>query len=171
MKKIVALFVSALLVMGFTACLVACGGEKITVTFVQNGQETIVKTLQKGGTLTDVPTPKAKTGYTVVWDTTAFSGLQAGLTVTAIETPNRYTITYELNNRNATIEATTQTVTFDKQTVLYEPQSNSEKIAFKGWVEKESGEAFTSGVYNVARDITLVAEWVILGGGEWSEMV
>ena len=171
MKKIVTFFVSALLLMNLTVCFASCAGDKITVTFVQSGQETIVKEVQKGGTLKDIPTPKAKTGYTVVWDTTSFSGLQAGLTVTAIETPNRYTITYELNNSDATIEANTKTVTYDAEVILYEPQSNSEKIVFKAWKEKESGQVFESGVYKVARDITLVAQWVIQGGDEWSEKV
>jgi hypothetical protein len=170
MKKIVAIFVSALLFLGVIACLACCGaGNKITVKFVQNGQETIVKELEKGGTLTDIPTPKAKSGYTIVWDKTAFFNLQEGLTVTAVETPNTYVITYELNNRSATIEAATQTVTYDTEVVLFTPQSNSEKIAFKGWIEQKSGTAFKSGVYKTAENITLVAEWEILGGGEWSD--
>ena len=42
MKKIVAYFVSVLLFMAVTACLVSCNDtDKITVKFVQNGQETI----------------------------------------------------------------------------------------------------------------------------------
>ena len=171
MKKIVAIFVSALLFLGVIACLTCCDNTgKITVKFVQNGQETIVKELEKGGTLTDIPTPKAKSGYTIVWDTTAFSNLQEGLIVTAVETPNKYVISYELNNGNATIEAATQTVTYDAEVVLFTPQSNLEKIAFKGWIEQKSGTTFKSGVYKTAENITLVAEWEILDGDEWSDI-
>ena len=96
--------------------------------------------------------------------------LQA-LTVTAVETPNRYTITYVVGNNNATIEAETQTVVYDSQVVLYTPQLNSEKIVFKAWKVQGTNEVFGNGVYKVAGDITLVAEWEIKDGGEWSEQI
>ena len=48
---------------------------KVNVTFKQSGCVDIVKKVNKGETLTDVPAPAEKTGYTVTWDT--FTGFSA----------------------------------------------------------------------------------------------
>ena len=53
----------------------------VTVTFVQMGEENIVKTVEFGGTLTDIPTPAARDGFIVAWDRTDFSGLVEDITV------------------------------------------------------------------------------------------
>ena len=165
------MIVGVLMLLGFALACTACGENKVKVTFVQNGEEAIVREVEVGGTLTDIPLPKVKDGYTVVWNRTDFSALEEALTVTAVETPNRYTITYVVGNNNATIEAETQTVVYDSQVVLYTPQLNSEKIVFKAWKVQGTNEVFGNGVYKVAGDITLVAEWEIKDGGEWSEQI
>ena len=52
----------------------------VTVTFVQTGEENIVKTVEFGGTLTDIPTPAARDGFIVAWNRTDFSGLVEDIT-------------------------------------------------------------------------------------------
>ena len=83
--------------------LCACDGgqetppepETYTVTFVQSGQDDVVRTVEAGGTLTDVPEPVAKTGYTVTWDRSDFTNITQNLTVHAVETADKYTLTYD----------------------------------------------------------------------------
>ena len=78
--------------------------SSIKVTFRQSGCQDIVKTVKEGETLTDIPSPASKTGYTVAWDTLDFSNIFEDITVNAIETANEYTITYNLNG--GTLETT-----------------------------------------------------------------
>ena len=125
-----------------------------TITFKQNGAENIVKTVTKGETLTDIPTPNAKTGYTVVWDVTSFTSVAEDMEVNAVETPNTYTVTYDANGGIVATE--TQEVTYDAETTLAVPER--EDYGFMGWIYEGnvivSGEAWT-----IANDVTLVASW------------
>lgn len=90
--------------------LCACDGgqeappepETYTVTFVQSGQDDVVRTVEAGGTLTDVPEPVAKTGYTVTWDRSDFTNITQNLTVHAVETANKYTLTYDADGGTVT---------------------------------------------------------------------
>lgn len=152
-----------------TGSLVACKKSKkpaqITVTFVQAGQENIEKTLKTGETLTDIPEAVQKEGYTVVWDRKDFSGLSESVTVTAIATPNTYTITYAVAN-DVKITAKVQEVTFDSEVALYTPELKN--WSFEGWYNAETGEAFESGKYTVAEDITLKAIWDSASGLEYT---
>ena len=75
-----------------------------TITFKQNGAENVVKTVTKGEALTDIPTPNAKTGYTVVWDVTSFTSVTEDMEVNAVEKPNTYTVTYDANGGNVASE-------------------------------------------------------------------
>ena len=67
--------------------------ETFTVTFKQEGFEDVTKTVTEGAALTDVPTPQAVTGYTVVWDVTDFSAVEENLTANAVMRANVYTVT------------------------------------------------------------------------------
>lgn len=132
--------------------------ETYTVTFVQNGQEAITRQVTKGGELTDIPAPQPKTGYTVTWDRTDFSNVSGNLTVNAVETPNEYTITYDLENKEgATISSTTQTVTYDAPYNLYQP--TCEGYTFSGWKRADNGKTFENGTYTLTENITLIAVW------------
>ena len=174
MKK----FIVSLLTLMFAACSLAfilsgCGTPDSTVciTFVQSGQTDITRNVKKGGSLTDVPTPFLQEGYTVVWDTTDFSNIQKSFTVNAVATPNEYTIYYELENINATIIATTQTITFDSNVTLYKPTSLVENIVFDYYTIKGTEDVFSDGIYKIAGDVTLVAHWKIQDdGSEWSDL-
>lgn len=99
-KKIFALLVCVALIAAF--CMTGCDKNNdppappeatVTVTFVQAGEENIVKTVEFGGTLTDIPTPAARDGYTVAWNRTDFSRLTEDITVYATLTPIVTTVT------------------------------------------------------------------------------
>ena len=102
--------------------------QNVTVTFKQNGQNDVVRTLEKGTSLINVPTPKEKTGYTVAWDTTSFTDINEDMVVNAVETANTYTVTYDANG--GTVAVATQEVTFDAVTTLAEP--TKEDYLFNG---------------------------------------
>ena len=126
--------------------------EECTVTFVQNGYENVVKTVEKGQTLTDIPTPQAKTGYTVTWNVTSFENIQSSFTVNAVETPNQYTVSYVVDG--ALIEETT-TVTYGAAFTLYTPTYVG--YTHDGWTK--GGESFIlDSVWTTAENVTLTAK-------------
>lgn len=125
-----------------------------TVTFKQSGEATVTKTVKQGEALTDIPTPKAKTGYTVVWDITDFTNITEDMEVNAIATPNKYTVTYDANG--GSIEVQTQEVTYDAETTLATPQK--EDYYFVGWTY-ENNAVVNGAKWTIADNVTLVASW------------
>lgn len=144
-----------------TAAWKAIEAETYTITFIQEGQSDVVKTLKKGETLTDVPVPVSAAGYDIVWDKTDFSDVSENVTVTAIKTPKTYTITYELgslkDDKYVKIEASAQKVVFGAEYNLIKPSCYG--YHFKHWIRKGTEEIEENGTYSVASDLTLVAVW------------
>ena len=124
-----------------------------TITFQQTGETDIVKIVENGGDLTDIPTPKVKVGYSVVWDVTDFTDITENIVVTAIETANTYTITYDAGE--GTVTPTTQDVVYDSTPTLAIPMLDG--YTFTGWTY--NGIA-VSGKWTIADNVTLVAGWV-----------
>lgn len=135
-------------------------GEYYTVTFRQDGQKDVTRSVKAGGNLTDIPTPIQKDGYTTVWDKTEFSSLSEDVLVLAVATANEYTISFDLYSTwgEVQFESETQTVTFDSAYALEMPTLYG--FLFTGWEIKDEEKAFDSeGTYKVAGDITLVPTW------------
>lgn len=129
-----------------------------TVTFVQAGEEDIVKTVEKGAALTDIPTPKAKEGYSVAWNVTDFSAITENMTVTAVETAEKYNVTYEVAADESLEGGATQEVTFGENYKLLKP--TKEGYTFVGWKNKATGLIVPEeGKWSIANNVTLVAEW------------
>lgn len=142
-----------------------------TVTFKQDGYADIVKTVEEGGDLADIPTPATQTGYTVTWDRTDFTNITQNVTVNAVKTANTYTITYSLGANNyATVESETQEVRYGESFTLQTPQYQG-SATFYGWYladdnGKVTDEKAEHGTYIWARDICVIAKWQ-----EWSDVV
>ena len=129
--------------------------EDVTITFKQSGYSDVVKTVKQGESLTDIPTPQEKTGYTVVWDTVDFTNIMENITVNAVATANKYIVTYDANG--GTVANQTQEVTFDVETTLATP--TREDYLFNGWTYE--GAAVVNGAaWLIADNVTLVAEWI-----------
>ncbi len=132
--------------------------QYVTVTFKQAGKADIVKTVEKFTSLTDVPTPAEKKGYTIVWDKTDFRNITENIVVTAIETIKAYTIIFKTN-----IGITTQTTMSIVYGDTYElPQATSEDGTFKGWLYNGANIAM-QGVWEIDAEggtLVLVAEWL-----------
>ncbi len=125
-----------------------------TVTFKQSGEANVVKTVKQGEDLTDIPTPKTKTGYTVVWDTTDFANITEDMEVNAVATANTYTVTYDANG--GSVEIATQEVTYDEETTLATPER--EDYYFLGWTY-ENNAVVNGAKWTIADNVTLVASW------------
>ncbi len=141
------------------ALLVATGcskePEQYTVVFRQDGQADITYTVDEGSDITDLPTPKAVTGYTVVWDRTTLQNITENIIVTAVATANEYTITYAQED-GVTLDAYTQTVVYDANYQLKTPEKDL--YEFDGWYNDTTLVA-QSGVWKIASDVTLTAHW------------
>ena len=138
--------------------------ESYTISFVQAGQETKTFSVKEGESFTEIPTPTAKIGYTVVWNKNEFTNVNENITVMAIETAKTYTIILNANGGN--VSQTTFTVTYGQAYEFEKPihkenafiswEYNGEKVALSGvWdIDIESGEG------------ELLAEW---GDSIWSK--
>ncbi len=151
--------ISIALVIGLGCVFAGCAGsgedsspESYTITFKQAGQEDIVKEVEEGKDLTDIPAPKSKTGYTVTWDTTDFVGITGDMVVTAVATANTYTITYDAGE--GTVTPATQAVVYDSTPTFATP--TLEGYTFTGWTY--NGNAVL-GTWTIAQNVTLVASW------------
>ncbi|MBQ7913170.1 MAG: InlB B-repeat-containing protein [Clostridia bacterium] len=170
MKKFLSLILCLTLAIGastFTACGVKnndsgygntqdTGSETTTytVTFKQYNQPDVVRTVEAGESLTDIPTPAERTGYTVQWGTVDLTNITKNITVEAVETPNVYTITYDAGEGDVATKE--QEVTFDCPYTLAVPER--EDYIFQGWTY--NGNAVLSGdKWTIAEDVTLVASW------------
>ncbi len=142
---------------GCMICFAACGrGSKAfyTVTFVQAGQPDIVKTVEAGETLTDIPSVREVTGYTVSWENTDLSRISADMTVHAVRIPNEYTVIYDGNG--GTVSASSESFTYDARYTLPTPvRGNYSFVCWKNGEEAVSLE----GVWTTAENVTLTAFW------------
>ena len=129
-----------------------------TVTFRQEGQRDIVRTVTRGAQLNDVPNVTPITGYDVFWSRSDFSSITTDTVVVAMKTPCRYTVTYDKVNANAVISKESQTVFYGSSYTLEIP--TCEGHTFGGWKIKGTTEIFpNTGSYNKTSDITLEAVW------------
>lgn len=136
--------------------------DVVTVTFKQAGKEDVIKTVERGSALIDVPTPAKKTGYTVNWNITDFSNIQTDITVLAEEVPKIYTVT--LNANGGTLSQTTFTITYGQAYTLAKPTHDYDD--FLAWTY--NGQVIgISGVWNIDEDdntILLIANWDVYTG-------
>ena len=165
MKKNIKSAVAFAIAVLSSCALFACGEQNVNVSFVQDGQETIVKTVGLGGTLTDVPQPVQVDGYTVVWDRTDFSALPYSITVKAVLKPNTYVIQYEIEE-NAWVDERTQTVRYGETFALATPTLDGR--VFVGWQLAGTDTFVENGQYTWADNITLTAVWDVDNQNEYT---
>ncbi len=130
--------------------------EYVKVTFVQEEQNDVIRQVEKGKALTDVPTPTAKTGYEVSWDVTDFSNITTDLTVNAVYKAKTYKIF--LTSDLEIIGEKVVEVKYNEIPQIPTPK-NADGKPFKKWV-LEDGTDFTLGVaYTIDGDLTIKALW------------
>lgn len=144
--------------------------ETVTVTFIQQGFDSVEITVNKGDGITEVPQPHEVEGHNVHWDVTDFSAITEDMTVTAIVTPNVYAIVYDLGEleSEATIASPTTAVTYGEAYTLEIPSCDG--YVFVGWLIYGTQESFDSGdAWTLTGDVRLIAVWEIdftSGSGE-----
>ncbi len=130
--------------------------KKVELVFVQDGYDNVVKTVDMGSSLEDIPTPVQEDGYTIVWNKTDFSSITENTTVTSIKTPNTYEITLDFNGVE-TQEETVITVTYGKE--FYLPTPISDDYSFIKWITVDDEQEFTNGIYTLTTGLSLKAVW------------
>ena len=143
----------------------------VTVTFVQDGQQNIVKSATRGGTLTDVPVPTPVTGYDATWDRSDFSDLTADLTVNAVLTPKTYKVFFDYgilkDSVNIANRKTEQDVAYGSKLVLPIPEDNTGEYVFDGFLIQGTQEKISDDyTFLHTENITVVAQWK----REWSSI-
>ena len=128
------------------------------ITFKVDGQADIIKEVNKGSALTDIPAVPTSVGYDCSWSITDFSNVQTDLTVTLIISVKTYTITYDLEGvKGITIAKTSDTVKYGENFTLEQPSRPA--YNFVGWKD-ENGEFVTDDeVFTFTKDLVLKAVW------------
>ena len=168
MKKNFFAIMMAVVICGCLLCF-GCKGAKgnddsektyVTITFRQDGEEDVVKSVENGGSLTDVPTPKGKEGYTVVWDVTEFENIRENIIVKAVAVANTYKIYLDYDGVSCDVEAVRELeVKYGEEFSLPKPVNAKGLKLFIRWADAETGEEVKDGVYNIPGDTSLKAEW------------
>ncbi|MBR3790293.1 MAG: InlB B-repeat-containing protein, partial [Clostridia bacterium] len=153
--------------------------KEYTVTFNVNGENATVNPTSRTvtyddtyGTFGTLPTP-TRTGYTFVgWFTLANGGTQVTDTTTVkITAPQTlyahwkaitYTVTFDANGENATVDPTSMTVTYD-QTYDTLPTPERTGYTFQGWFKEAAltHQVTEDTTVSTASDHTLYAKWQI----------
>ncbi len=129
--------------------------EYCYVTFKQLGYADIVKEVEKGKGLTDVPTPRSRKGYVVTWDVNNFSFIYADLEVIAQFTPKSYTVYYDDSLCDESL--TPSTVTYDREYTLVVPERSG--YHFIGW-QYNGADISNHGIWNYdVTNIVLYPLW------------
>ncbi|MBQ7830890.1 MAG: InlB B-repeat-containing protein, partial [Clostridia bacterium] len=128
---------------------------KYTVSFVQEGQETVSLKVEqgKGVSADDIPALVGKTGYSVAWDKALPETITEDVTLTAVYTANTYTITYDANGGSVT--PASEEVTYDSAVTLATPTRDG--YNFLGWTYE--GKVVSTDKWSIADNVTLVADW------------
>ena len=141
----------------FVACGASQGDNVVKITFKQNGQEDIIKTIDAGETLTDIPMPSPKVGYTIYWDKNDFINVKKDMTVMAIEEAKTYTVILESNG--GSVSPITMSVTYGQSYALPTPTHPNKE--FKSW-QYNSANISAIGVWNIDEEdgeINIVVLW------------
>lgn len=132
--------------------------QTVIITFKQKDQPDIVREIEQGGTLTDIPTPAPKTGYKVEWEACNFANVTQGFVVNAVETAKEYTVILDVNG--GVLGGQKQfTVTYGKTYSL--PQPENEERSFSSW-QYEGKNVALSGVWSIDDEdgvVNLTAKW------------
>ena len=143
----------------------ACAQKSVSVTFVQDGQMAITKTVKAGERLTDIPQPKAVEGYTIAWDRTDFENLKTSITVTAVAIPNVYTIYYNVG-KGVVLENTETFVAYNQEFTLETPTLKGS--TFVGWKLNGEDSYLQSGIYTFTEDVEVTAVWSVDNDNEYT---
>lgn len=130
----------------------------VTVTFVQEGQTDVVRNVEKGSALTDIPEPAQVKGYIVKWEEKDFGAIESDMVVNAVLTANTYTVTFDYGD-SGFVGPATLTVTYDAEFKL--PVNKSTSVSLKGvsWKIDGTDEELVEGKYTIDKDITVKIEY------------
>ena len=135
--------------------------EKIpvyTVTFSQgDGYPDIIREVEKGSDLTDIPTPKKVAGYELCWEDKDLTDIQGNMTVSIVKTPVRYVINY-VTNGGVNSDENILSYTIETEFELKKPTRIG--YIFRGWY---TDEALTIPIEDIGKgsvgNLTLYAGW------------
>ena len=172
-KRLIKLICIALIALFSVVSLCACGDDggnssgpeilsnECKIVFVQEGYPNIVKTVKRGESLTDIPTPVvADENYEYEWDVKDFSYIESDMTVKAIKV-RKYVVSLELGSRanDENAEISVYSLKFKKGDTVELPEPTCDGYEFTGWKNKKDDSDVASGVFNYEEDLTLVAQW------------
>lgn len=96
-KLILCIAIALLLAIAVTTCF-ACSTKLVSIKFYVDGKLYVTKTIDKGGSLDDVPEVPAKDGYKSYWSVTNFDEINEDTSVHAVYEKDTYTVSFYADN-------------------------------------------------------------------------
>lgn len=177
MKKLLALILGLSMAMATCASCSFLGGDSgngdsstslesveqektYTVTFKQIGEADVIIKVKEGESvaMADIPTPKAKEGYTVTWkatDVTKLTNIKENIVVEADLKANTYTITFDVGEDVTYIK--TKDIIYNSDYAFADP--TWEGYTFSCWLDENGKTVNKNGKWTIASDVTLTAKW------------
>ncbi len=188
MKKLITLFI----ILCLALAMVGCGGSNppdgstggtggggtqggtpvtLEVTFKQYGQADIVKTVNKGENLTDIPTPTAIQFCEIAWDKSSsdFNNVNSSFTVNAVYTKDgqpAYILEFDLGDykSSATLGSDYSLIGVKQNEQITLPRPTHGEHGFNYWVDGDGAviteQTFT---FTYTKNVVFTANWNIDG--------
>lgn len=125
------------------------------VTFDDGISDKIILKVAHGQTLSDIPNPTAKDGYSVRWNVENFENILADVNVKAIYTPIEYTISFISD------DSVVATKKYNVEKSVDFDNISKQHYVFKGWYDNENclGESVTKLSVGNFGDKSFYAKW------------
>lgn len=130
-----------------------------SISFNSNGGSACsTVSVEEGFYLENVPIP-TRVGYTFTnWDYDFNQKITHNISTNAIWNANQYTITYISND--GSVEDNSQLVIYGQSYSLFTPQKLG--YTFLGWQKDDGSYLSMNGVWSIASDLQLIADWQII---------
>ncbi len=148
---------------GSTALKLYYDIKVIEVTFTSEASiKDIVRNVDYGDALTDIPAVPEKPGYSGVWSVTSFPSVIAPITVTAKYTPNTYTVTIKAEGRTDSVIYARYGDKIDKPAGEdpVKPADEEYTYVFDNWYNMTTGQIWDFDNDTVTDDTVIQARFI-----------
>lgn len=140
----------------FSACKESTEEKTYAIIFKCENREDVVKVVNEGDTLTEIPSLPEVTGYTFTWSETDFTNISENMTVVAVKEAIKSVIT--LNVDGGELSETSLTLAYDSEYTLPVPTKSGHR--FDKWTLADNSTFPQSGVCKLLENTTLKANYV-----------
>ncbi len=160
MKKLICLILSIITIccfaVGFAGCKDDGPEQTYTIIFKCENRDDVIKVVEEGDTLEEIPSLPEVYGYTYSWSVTDFSDVSKDMVVNAVKQAIKSVIT--LNIDGGSLDTTSVNVEYDAEYTIPAPSKTGYR--FDKWTLEDNSVFASSGVCKIIDNITIKANYV-----------